>query len=374
MVCQVIGQVLSLQLSLGLVCRLWCRYLNLSVREAARLEEYDRQVTLGAKARGELERWLRELDALPERAMHVHLRKATYVLHCDASDHALGAIVVAGPQGRAVGAKFYRRLSTREASWSSALRELIGYKEAVMGLARRVALRGEVVEIVGDSQVCEAVFRNGGSQCQDAESGDLLMTDALLELHELAARIGFEFRMRWVRREFVQDADDLSKFVDRMDFSLSPPAAARVRAELGPWDVDRFASPSNAVAPRFNALFDGPGVEAVDAFSQDWSTGTSFVLPDFHRIPAVLDMIERFDAEAIVIVPMWTHKRWWGRLLSGPWRERMVRTLELPVNSLAANNPHCFFGARFTTRLLAFRTRRVAGPGPAAAGGEGPGS
>ena len=369
-VCQVIGQVLSLQLSLGIVCRLWCRYLNLSVRDASRLGEYDRRVALCPKARGELERWLRELDSLKERAMHVHKRKATYVLHCDASDHALGAIVVAGPHGREVGAKFYRRLAAHEAAWSSALRELTGYRDAVVTLARRTPLRGEVVDIVGDSQVCEAVFRNGGSQCQDEATGDLLMTDALLELHELAAREGFDFRMTWVRREFVQDADDLSKFVDRMDFSLAPAAAARVRAELGPWDVDRFASPSNAMAPRFNALFDGVGVEAVNAFVQDWSVGTSFVLPDFHRIPAVLDMIERFDAVAVVVVPKWPHKRWWGRLLSGPWQERVERVLELPADSLVANNQHCFFGTHFTTRLVAFRTRRMAGqPSPGAGGG-----
>ena len=72
---------------------------------------------------------------------------------------------------------------------------------------------------------------------------------------------------------------------------------------------------------------------------------------------------------AVVVVPKWHHKRWWGRLRSGPWQERVESVLELPADSLVANNQHCFFGTRFTTRLVAFRTRRMVGqPSPGAGG------
>jgi len=41
-----------------------------------------------------------------------------------------------------------------------------------------------------------------------------------------------------------------------MDFSLSPDWLAYVWQHFGPWDVDRYASPSNATCLRFNALCD----------------------------------------------------------------------------------------------------------------------
>lgn len=83
--------------------------------------------------------------------MHKHLRRADWVLECDASDHALGAIVVTAPHERFVGASFHRRLAANEARWGSLLREMTGYRDAVVTLARRATLRGAMVEVVGDA-------------------------------------------------------------------------------------------------------------------------------------------------------------------------------------------------------------------------------
>ena len=79
-----------------------------------------------------------------------------------------------------------------------------------------------MVEIVGDAQSAGYVFANGGSQVVDERTGLLLILEALLDIFAVAEREGFKVRFRWVRRCFIQDADDLSKFVDPMDFSLAP--------------------------------------------------------------------------------------------------------------------------------------------------------
>ena len=91
------------------------------------------------------------------------MRRADYVLGCDASDHALGAIVVTAPQSSFVGACFHRRLRDEGAQWGSLLREMTGYRNAVFSLARRAPLRGTVVEVLGDAQSAAYVFANGGS-------------------------------------------------------------------------------------------------------------------------------------------------------------------------------------------------------------------
>ena len=75
--------------ALGLVCRLRSRYLLHSVRDAARANDYRVYTTLNARAAAEAELFARQLDSLKAQPMHKHMRRADYVLHCDASDHAL---------------------------------------------------------------------------------------------------------------------------------------------------------------------------------------------------------------------------------------------------------------------------------------------
>ena len=358
-VCQLVGQILSLQLASGLVCRLRSRYLLLAIRDAARVQDYNRVVPIIGRALEELRLWAGSLEHLPEAPMHKHLRRADWVLECDASDHALGAIVVTAPHERFVGASFHRRLAANEARWGSLLREMTGYRDAVVTLARRATLRGAMVEVVGDAQSAQFVFANGGSQVVDEPTGLLLILEALLSIYAVAEREGFEVRFRWVRRCYIQDADDLSKFVDRMDFSLTPEGLAHVWQRFGPWEVDRYASPSNTTCVRFNALFDSVNVEGVNALTQDWRSSVSFVLPNFHELDAILDIIERDNARVVLIVPCWPHQSWFRRLHSAAWAGRIAAWERISGAALMPNTTDCFFGDRFTTDLLVFRTQAV---------------
>jgi len=283
-VCQLTGHVMSMQLALGLVCRLRSRYLLHSVRDAARANDYRGYTMLNARAAAEAELFARQLDSLEAQPMHKHMRRADYVLHCDASDHALAAIITVAPSEEDVRAHFYRRLLPHKTTWSSALRELEGYRDALLTLCKKRDMDGAVVEIVGDSLCCHCIFENGGSQVVDEATGTLLITEVLLELLTGAASAGAEVRFRWVQREDVQDADDLSKFVDRMDFGLKPARLSEMWRRLGPWDIDRFACEHHTTCPRFNSLIESRHSEAVDAMAQDWSSGVSFILPNFHMI------------------------------------------------------------------------------------------
>ncbi len=104
----------------------------------------------------------------------------------------------------------------------------------------------------------------------------MLLTDTLIAILEAAARGGFDVRFRWVKRELVQDADDLSKFLDRMDFSLGKRWFKHVTNTRGNCNVDRFAAVHNATCARFKSVFGTVGAETVDAFAQDWSSGRSY--------------------------------------------------------------------------------------------------
>ena len=312
------------------------------------------------RPREELEAWARDVADLPRAPMQPYLRPPDFVLHCDASDSAVAGILVEAPGGTHVGARFWRRLDSREALWSSCLREMTGYDHSFAAFCRTRDLRGCVVEVVGDHQAAKFIFANGGSSCVDEETGTLLITDTLIHMLVTAKANQCEVRFRWVRHELVQDADDLSKWCDRMDFSLRPVHLAAVRAALGAWDVDRFAAPHNATCQRFNSLFGCATAEATDALAQDWRVGVSFVLPDFFTIDAVLDLIERDDANVILVVPEWRSKPWWGRLWSSAWATRRRRHLQLPVDAVVPHDEHCFFAGhdgrgRLNVGLVAVR-------------------
>ena len=148
LVCQLAGQVISLQLALGLVCRLRSRYLLHSVRDAARTGDYSGFTVLSERAAEEAELFGYQLDTFKDQPMHKHKRKADYVMHCDASDHALAAIVIKAPDEEDLRRPFYRRLQPHEAAWSSVLRELTGYRDAYLTLRRRRNMSGMVIEIM----------------------------------------------------------------------------------------------------------------------------------------------------------------------------------------------------------------------------------
>ena len=161
----------------------------------------------------------------------------------------------------------------------------------------------------------------------------------------------------------------MSKFVDRIDFSFRPSALSHMRQRFGPWDVDRFASHTSTTCKRFNAMFEAVGGKDVDALAQNWSDGVSFALPDFHRLDEVLDVIERDEAVAMLVVPCWHRNAGWHRLRSRPWRERVVDSERMPGTVLVANNPHCFFGEQFATDLLVLRTGTLGPAGVSASDG-----
>ena len=297
--------------------------------------------------------------------LQTHLRRPDLILEWDASATAVAAIIVKVPEGMSgEGREIHRELSARERSWSSCLREMLGYAHAVKTLHRREGggLRGKVVEIVGDSKAASCVFANGGSQTADEDSGELLILEALLDILGVSEAGGFEVIFRWVRREMIVGADALSKVIDRMDFSLSPEVFGHLLEKFGPFDVDRFAAPHNAKCARFNAKFDTPGAEAVDAFTQDWREGVSYVLGDFNHSDQIMDVIERDNAAAVVIFPEWPSHGFWRRVCSGAWQRRVVFSEFLSGDALvpnAENMSRCFFKGRFKCRLLVMRVAPI---------------
>ena len=90
---------------------------------------------------------------------------------------------------------------------------------------------------------------------------------------------------------------------------------------------------------------------------QDWRGTVSFVLSNFQELGKILDITERDEAGAVLVVPEWPYQAWWPRLHSAAWARRVAAWEFVSGAVLIPNTQDCFFGPRFTTRLLILRIR-----------------
>ena len=61
----------------------------------------------------------------------------------------------------------------------------------------------------------------------------------------------------------------------------------------------------------------------------------------------------------MLIVPCWPHQVWFLRLHSAAWAGRIAAWVRISGAALMPNAAGCFFGGRFTTGLLVFRTQAL---------------
>ena len=130
---------------------------------------------------------------------------------------------------------------------------------------------------------------------------------AMLDLHSITVEMGYVPSAR-------NKADLPSRFHDRNDWALSRQVFDFVDARWGPFTVDRFASASTALLPRFDAAYRQYGAEAVDAWAEDWSGENNWANPGWqggkkpmrHLLRLAEMLRQRPDVQATVVCPYWT--------------------------------------------------------------------
>ena len=189
---------------------------------------------------------------------------------------------------------------------SSVRRELFAIFHTLQSFQH--VLKSQRVCIKTDSQNAVSVLNRGSSKPH--------MHRPAVAIAELCAALDVRFTVAWIPRSQNQLADDLSKQVEyTSDWQLNPRLCAILQKRWQRVEVDRFAATHNAQCPRFNALHYCPGVEAVDAFAQNWSSDFNWWNPPFSLIGRVLCKIQQEGAKGILIVPCWPSAWWWPMLV-----------------------------------------------------------
>ena len=201
---------------------------------------------------------------------------------------------------------FQRNWSLDESEKSCTWRELAAIKFSIEAFGTR--LSKQRVRWHTDSQKAVRIIQVGSMV---RELQDLALSASLFTVQRQ-----IQLDLIWLPRRQNAQADFFSKVIDFDDHSVHDDVFKQLHQLWGPHSIDRFASSYNAKLSRFNSRFLQPGTEAVDAFTQDWSSENNWLLPPISLIGKLLSHMHESKAVGTLIVPMWKSSYFWPLLCS----------------------------------------------------------
>ena len=201
---------------------------------------------------------------------------------------------------------FQRNWSLDESEKCSIWRELAAIKFSIEAFGTRLSKQRVRWHI--DSQNAVRIIQVG-SRVRELQ-------DLALSVFLSTAQRQIQLDLIWLPRRQNAQADFFSKVIDFEDYSVHDDVFKQLDHLWGPHSIDRFASSYNAKLSGFNSRFLQPGTEAVDAFTQDWSSGNNWLVPSISLIGKLLSHMHESKAVGTLIVPMWKSSYFWPLLCS----------------------------------------------------------
>ena len=130
-----------------------------------------------------------------------------------------------------------------------------------------------------------------------------------------------ESRNCWLSAAFVPgvknvEADEKSrKFNPDIEWSLADDIFHQICEEFGKPDIDLFASRLNYKIKPFCSWTPEPGAAYVDAYTVNWEKfNLPYIFPAFSQLPTVLQHLEQFQQEVILVAPWWPTQSWFATM------------------------------------------------------------
>ena len=175
-------------------------------------------------------------------------------------------------------------------------------------------------------------------------------------LHNLLFEIFLNLKMfnitlevEWLPREnpTMVVADYFSRDLDTSDYGISEAAFASLSAAWGPFDVDAFASDSNARLKHFFSKLFSEAAQGMDAFAQPWDGLHLWLSPPVSVVSDVLVKLgSSEDASGVLVVPRWPLADFWLNLL--PDGKHFISG----VDNFTFFSPKWFSGAAVTSKMF----------------------
>lgn len=308
------GHIVSSLLVLGDQGRLHTRAFYHTVTEWA--PQYNRRVPLSELERSEVAWWQESYSKVSERSLLDH-PGVDYIISSDASSVAIGA--VSGT------ARAHRNLSEKERSLSSTHRELLAAFWAITSF--RAFPPGSRLLLRVDSQSAAHIITKGSMKAA-------LHAIAVLIWESVRVR-SLELQIQWVPREKNQEADEVSKTVDRHDWGIREEWFLACCERWGRPSVDLFADASTAKCARFYSANWVPDSLGVDAFSVSWAQEFAWMVPPIPLVSQAIMHALHCEGRAILGVPRWHSQLFFSLLVDsrGAWNSFVRDVIEVPAGS-----------------------------------------
>ncbi|XP_071138893.1 uncharacterized protein [Mytilus edulis] len=111
-------------------------------------------------------------------------------------------------------------------------------------------------------------------------------------------------------------ADLLSRTkIRHTEWSLQETVAQQIFVRLGRPMIDLFASAENRKVKIFCSWFPHPEAYAIDALSIPWDNVVGYAFPPICLVPKVLQHMNRYNCQIILVAPHWPRRHWYPELL-----------------------------------------------------------
>ena len=103
---------------------------------------------------------------------------------------------------------------------------------------------------------------------------------------------------------------------DRSDWMLCPEIFRTIQAQLGPLEIDLFASRLTKQLPTYVSWRPDPEALETDAFSMNWNGLKAYANPPWNMISRVLGQVRQQEATIVLVAPVWKTQAWYSLLLT----------------------------------------------------------
>jgi hypothetical protein len=164
----------------------------------------------------------------------------------------------------------------------------------------------------------------------------------LKKAFDLCVKFQFSVTAVWKPRNLLKLEGLLSREPDSADLGLDKQIVRRICEEFEILPaLDLFASSSWHVVDKFISLVYTPGCFAAQALALDWRTlllpgEFAWIFPPVQHIAEVVQSIERYQTNCVLIVPEQTASNWWIRMFQWPVAQGFLR-IDIPRGTQACS-------------------------------------
>jgi len=300
-------------------------------------QSYEGPAILNEEARSEIKWWVQNLETHNGRGFLNP--EPDLILETDASLEGWGA--------RANQQKVQGLWSTHEKTLHINVLELKAAHLALRALTRDTQVRH--VHIMMDNVTAVAhVNRMGGTK-----SNELIQSTR--DLWEYSIQKGITVTAQYLPGIQNQVADTESRvFRDYTHWRLDPKVFQLLTVRLGQVTIDLFADRLNTQMTRYVSWKPDPFALATDAFTIKWTEEVGYIFPPFCLIGRVMAKVQREEATATLVAPVWSSQPWYPLILESviDYPVLLPPTIDLLTSPTLGVHPLLQTG---TLRLAAWR-------------------